>query len=134
LSCARASASAAPHRGAFALDEVTVAELQEAMRTGRLTSRGITQTDLDRIAALNGRGPTLHAVLETNPDALLIADALDTERRTGRTRGPLHGIPVIIKDNIDTHDRMQTTAGSLALEGNIAEHDAFIVERLRAAG
>ena len=104
------------------------------MRAGRLTSRGITQSYLERIAALDRQGPTLRAILEANPDALAIADRLDAERRQGRVRGPLHGVPVVVKDNIDTHDRMQTTAGSLALEGNIALRDAFLVERLRAAG
>jgi amidase len=118
----------------FAFEETTVAQLQDGMKAGRLTARGVTQTYLARIAALDRQGPTLRAVLETNPEALAIADALDAERRRGKTRGPLHGIPVIVKDNIDTHDRMQTTAGSLALEGNIALRDAFIVERLRAAG
>ena len=119
---------------AFALEETTIAQLQDAMKTGRLTARRVTQAYLDRISTLDRQGPTLRAVLETNPDALAIADALDAERRRGRVRGPLHGIPVIIKDNIDTHDKMQTTAGSLALEGNTPERDAFIVERLRAAG
>jgi amidase len=119
---------------AFPLEETTIAQLQDAMRAGRLTSRAITQSYLERIAALDRQGPTLRAVLETNPDALTIADGLDTERRRRQVRGPLHGIPVIVKDNIDTHDKMQTTAGSLALEGNIAARDAFIVERLRAAG
>jgi amidase len=104
------------------------------MKAGRLSARGIATAYLDRIAALDRKGPALRAVLETNPDVVSIADAMDAERRQGKVRGPLHGIPVIIKDNIDTHDRMQTTAGSLALEGNIAERDAFIVERLRAAG
>src|SRR5690242_18344352 len=119
---------------AFALEETTIAQLQDAMKSGRQTSRGITQAYLDRIAALDRQGPTLRAVLETNPDALTIADSLDAERKRGKVRGPLHGIPVIVKDNIDTHDKMQTTAGSLALEGNIAARDAFLVERLRAAG
>jgi len=118
----------------FALAETTIAQLQDGMKAGRLTSRGITQAYLDRIAVLDRQGPALRAVLETNPDALTIADALDAERRRGKIRGPLHGIPVIVKDNIETHDKMQTTAGSLALEGNIAVRDAFIVERLRAAG
>jgi amidase len=113
---------------------MTMAQMQDGMRAGRLTSRGMTQAYLERIAAMDRQGPTLRAILETNPDALSIADGLDAERRAGRVRGPLHGVPVIIKDNIDTHDRMQTTAGSLALEGNIALRDAFIVERLRAAG
>src|SRR5258707_54581 len=121
-------------RQTFALEETTIAELQDGMRAGRLTARGVAQGYLDRIAALDRQGPTLRAVLETNPEALAIADALDGERRRGKVRGPLHGIPVIVKDNIDTHDRMQTTAGSLALEGNFAARDASIVERLRAAG
>jgi len=119
---------------AFALEETTIAQVQDAMKAGRLTSRAITQAYLDRIVALDRQGPSLRAVLEANPDALTIADGLDAERRRGKVRGPLHGIPVIVKDNIDTHDKMQTTAGSLALEGNIAVRDAFIVERLRAAG
>src|SRR5439155_7305245 len=119
---------------AFALEETTVAQLQEGMKAGRLTSRGVTQAYLDRIAALDRQGPTLRAVLETNRGALTIGDGLDAERRRGKLRGPLHGIPVIVKDNIETHDKMQTTAGSLALEGNFAVRDASIVERLRAAG
>ena len=119
---------------AFTLEETTIAQLQDGMKAGRLTSRSVTQGYLDRIAALDRQGPTLRAVLETNPDALTIADSLDAERKRGKVRGPLHGIPVIVKDNIDTHDKMQTTAGSLALEGNIAARDAFLVERLRAAG
>src|SRR5947209_1921425 len=119
---------------AFALEETTIAQLQDGMKAGRLTARGAAQAYLDRIAALDRQGPTLRAVLETNPDALATADALDGERRRGKVRGPLHGIPVIVKDNIDTHDKMETTAGSLALEGNFAIRDASIVERLRAAG
>src|SRR5499426_907773 len=127
-------ARGAPQQAAFALEETTVAQLQEGMKAGRLSARGIAQAYLDRISTLDRQGPTLRAILEINPDALTIADAMDAERKRGKVRGPLHGIPVIIKDNIDTHDRMQTTAGSLALEGNIALRDAFIVERLRAAG
>jgi amidase len=119
---------------AFALEEVTIAQLQDDMKSGKRTSRSITQAYLGRIAAMDRQGPTLRSVLETNPDALTIAAQLDAERKAGKVRGPLHGIPVIVKDNIDTHDRMQTTAGSLGLEGNIAERDAFLVERLRAAG
>jgi amidase len=119
---------------AFALEETTIAQLQDGMKAGRLSARGVAQAYLDRIAALDRQGPALHAVLETNPEALTIAEAMDAERRRGKVRGPLHGIPVIVKDNIDTHDRMQTTAGSLALEGNVALRDAFLVERLRAAG
>src|SRR5881396_1973475 len=121
-------------RQTFALEETTIAQLQDGMKAGRLSARGVTQAYLDRIAALDRQGPTLRAILETNPEALGVADALDAERRRSKVRGPMHGVPVIVKDNIDTHDKMQTTAGSLALEGNIAARDAFIVERLRAAG
>src|SRR5947208_16005107 len=118
----------------FPLEEATVAQLQEWMTSGRYTSRQITDLYLKRIEAIDGRGPELRSVIEINPDAAAIADALDAERRTRGPRGPLHGIPVLIKDNIDTADRMQTTAGSLALEGEPALVDAFLVQRLRAAG
>ena len=118
----------------FELDEVTVADLQAAMESGERTARSITQLYLDRIAALDGQGPELRSVIETNPDALDIADRLDEERRASGPRGPLHGIPVALKDNIDTHDRMTTTAGSLALEGSIPPRDSFIAQRLREAG
>jgi amidase len=118
----------------FELDEVTVADLQASMESGARTARSITEAYLERIAALDRRGPALGSIIETNPDALAIADELDAQRAEGHVRGPLHGIPVAIKDNIDTHDRMTTTAGSLALEGSIPARDAFIVERLRAAG
>jgi amidase len=119
---------------AFPLEEVTLAELQEGMRAGRLTSRSVTESYLARIDALDRRGPELRAMLDLNPDALAIADSLDAERQAGRVRGPLHGIPVVIKDNIATADRMTTTAGSRALEGVTAPADAFLVERLREAG
>jgi amidase len=118
----------------FQLEEMTVEAMQEAMAKGTLTSRGITELYLARIEALDRQGPTLQSVIETNPDALSIADALDKERKEKGPRGPLHGIPVLIKDNIDTADRMMTTAGSLALVGPAPARDAFIVERLRAAG
>ena len=127
---APASSSAA----AFELEELSIAELSAGLRSGRWTSRALVEQYLGRIAALDAQGPSLHHVLETNPDALAIADALDAERRAGRTRGPMHGIPVLVKDNIDTADRMSTTAGSLALEGSHAARDAHVVERLRAAG
>src|SRR5207247_9911350 len=119
---------------AFTLEETTIAQLQDGMKAGRLSARGVTQAYLDRIAALDRQGPTLRAILETNPAALGVAAGLDAERRRSKVRGPMHGVPVIVKDNIDTHDKMQTTAGSLALEGNIAARDAFIVERRGAAG
>jgi amidase len=115
----------------FELEEVTIAQLQDAMRNGSRTSRSICAAYLARIAELD---PKLHAVIETNPDALAIADRLDADRRAGRVRGPLHGIPVLVKDNIATADRMMTTAGSLALAGVTPPRDAALVARLRAAG
>jgi amidase len=118
----------------FELNEVTVDELQKRMQTGQTTSRSITQKYLDRINAIDKNGPKLNSIIELNPDALSIADALDKERKNGKVRGPLHGIPVLIKDNIDTADKMQTTAGALALEGNIAKNDAFVAKKLRQAG
>jgi amidase len=118
----------------FDLEEVTIQSLLQDQQTGRRSARQIAEQYLARIQALDRTGPTLGSVIEVNPDALTIADALDAERRTRGSRGPLHGIPVLIKDNIDTADRMSTTAGSLALEGSIATRDAFIVERLRDAG
>ena len=115
----------------FELDESTIAQLQDAMRSGARTSRSICADYLARIAELD---PQLHAVLETNPDALAIADRLDGERKAGRVRGPMHGIPVLVKDNVATGDRMMTTAGSLALAGVTPPRDAPLVARLRAAG
>ena len=118
----------------FVLNEITIDALQQKMQAGELSSHAITQLYLDRINQIDKAGPKLNAVIELNPDALSIADAMDAERKAGKLRGPLHGIPVLIKDNIDTADKMQTTAGALALEGNIAKKDAFIVTKLRAAG
>src|SRR5258705_430085 len=112
----------------FELEEATVAQLQDSMRTGARTSRSICVAYLARIAQLD---PQLHSVLETNPDALAIADRLDAERKANRVRGPLHGIPVLVKDNIATGDRMMTTAGSLALAGVTPPRDAPLVARLR---
>jgi amidase len=116
------------------LQEWTICELQSMMTAGELTARQFVELCLERIDAIDRNGPKLNSVIETNPDALNIASSLDDERRHGKTRGPLHGIPILIKDNIDTHDQMQTTAGSLALEGHIAPCDAFIVKKLRSAG
>ena len=118
----------------FPLEEATVAQLQQWMRDGRYSARQLTDLYLQRIAALDERGPGLRAVIEINPEARSIADALDRERRDKGARGPLHGVPILIKDNIDTGDRMQTTAGSLALEAMPATTDAFVLARLRAAG
>ena len=116
------------------LPEWTIADLQEKMESGELTARRLAELYLERIEAVDKSGPYLNSVIELNPDVLEIADTLDEERRAGKTRGALHGIPILIKDNIDTHDRMQTTSGSLALEGNIPEKDAFVVRQLRRAG
>ena len=107
----------APRPAPFDLDEVTIAELQNRMETGRETARSLVEKYLARIDAVDRHGPALRSVLEVNPDAAAIADGLDAERRAGRVRGPLHGIPILIKDNIATGDRMMTTAGSLALGG-----------------
>lgn len=120
--------------GAFELDEAAVADLQAAMESGERTARSITELYLERIAALDGQGPELRSVIESNPEALDIADQLDQERQTSGPRGPLHGIPVALKDNLDTHDQMTTTAGSLALEGSIPPQDSFVAQRLREAG
>jgi amidase len=118
----------------FELEETTIADLQAGMSSGRMTSRSITQQYMARIDELDRKGPTLRHVLEINPDALAIADSLDRERKSGRVRGALHGIPILLKDNIDTADSMTTTAGSLALEGSIPLQDAFIAAKLRSAG
>ena len=118
----------------FELDEITVAALQEGMRSGQYTARSLTEKYVSRIEAIDRQGPKLASVIEINPDALAIAEALDKERQAKGPRGPLHGIPVLIKDNIGTHDRMTTTAGSLALEGSIPPQDAFVARRLREAG
>ena len=118
----------------FELEEATVTQLQEAMRSGRFSSGSITQIYLDRIRELDRRGPALRSIIEVNPDALSEAGRLDDERREGHVRGPLHGIPVVLKDNIDSADRMTTTAGSLALQGSIAVRDSQVASRLREAG
>lgn len=119
---------------AFEFDEVSVADLQKRMTDGSLTSVQLTEAYLARIDEIDSSGPTLKSVIEKNPDAKSIAEALDNERKQGKVRGPMHGIPVLIKDNIDTADKMLTTAGSLALVGTPAPKDSFLVERLRAAG
>ncbi|HVP45656.1 MAG TPA: amidase family protein, partial [Bryobacteraceae bacterium] len=118
----------------FELDEATVSDLQAAMKSGKYTAVSIAQKYLERIGDIDKRGPAINSVIELNPDALAIAETLDKERREKGPRGPLHGIPVLIKDNIDTADRMMTTAGSLALSGSIAPRDSFVAQRLREAG
>jgi amidase len=116
------------------LEELTIGAMQDGMRGGSLSARRLTELYLARIEAMDKRGPAVNAMIELNPDALTIADGLDRERKAGRIRGPLHGIPIVIKDNIDTADRMRTTAGSLALADSIALRDAHVVKRLREAG
>ena len=115
----------------FEFNEITIDELQQKMATGELTTVEICRKYLDRIKLVD---PVLKSVIELNPGVLEIARELDDERKSGKVRGPLHGIPILIKDNIDTGDKMQTTAGSLALEGNIAPKDAFIIKKLRDSG
>lgn len=119
---------------AFPLEEVSIRQLQQWMQNGRYSSVALTRLYLARIRALDKAGPALNAMIELNPDALAIAADMDRERRAGRVRGPLHGVPVVIKDNIDTADRMMTTAGSLALVGPPAAKDAFVVRKLRETG
>jgi amidase len=126
--------AAPPRVEPFELDEVSIAELSRRMIAGAETSRSLTTKYLARIEALDRRGPELRSVLEVNPDALSIAESLDAERKAGKVRGPLHGIPILVKDNIGTADRMTTTAGSLALEGSIPSADSFVAKKLREAG
>jgi amidase len=118
----------------FAWEEATIGDLQAAMSSRKETAVTLTKAYLRRIEDLDQQGPRLRSVLEVNPDALAIARALDQERKAKGSRGPLHGVPVMLKDNIDTHDRMMTTAGSLALLGSIPAQDSFIAGKLREAG
>ncbi len=119
---------------ALNLEEITITELQKKMRSGEQTALSITRAYLRRIELIDRSGPGLNSIIELNPDALEIAENLDHERKQGKIRGPLHGIPVLVKDNINTGDRMMTTAGSRALLGNRAKEDAFIMKQLRKAG
>jgi amidase len=140
MGAARAeAASASPRESApevkpFELEEITIGELQDGMKSGKFTAHSLAEKYLARIDEIDKRGPAINAVIELNPDALSIADALDQERKAKGPRGPLHGIPMLIKDNIDTGDRMMTTAGSLALQGSKAPKDSFVAQKLRAAG
>jgi len=118
----------------FELEEATIADLGRQMANDERASRDIAELYLDRIESLDRQGPTLRSVIETNPDALEIAEELDRERAAGNVRGPLHGVPILLKDNIATADRNTTTAGSLALEGSIPPRDAFVAAQLRRAG
>ncbi len=130
LAACKESTGTAP----FELDELSIADLSAGLQSGRWTTHRLAELYLARIDSFNRKGPQLGAVIEINPDAFQIADRLDRERKENASRGPLHGIPILIKDNIDTGDKMSTSAGSLALEGSHATHDAFAAARLRAAG
>src|SRR5476649_2914903 len=134
LSFSIVSAQPPAARPPFDLEEATIAVLQQKMQSGQETARSLAEKYIARIEAIDRNGPALHSVIEINPDALAIADRLDAERKSRGARGPLHGIPVLLKDNIATADRMMTTAGSLALAGVTPPKDAFIVTRLRDAG
>ena len=129
-----ASSSAVPDLRPFELDEITIIDLQDGMKSGKFTARSLVEKYSARVAEIDKQGPAINSVIELNPDALAIADTLDQERKTKGARGPLHGVPVLIKDNIDTADRMMTTAGSLALVGSKPPRDSFVAQKLRAAG
>jgi amidase len=116
------------------MQEMTITELQTRIESGELTSASLVEECVDRIERLDSAGPRLNSVLELNPEALAIARALDSERRSRGPRGPLHGIPILLKDNVDTADRMTTTAGSLAMAGSIPPRDSWVARRLREAG
>lgn len=118
----------------FELEEETITSLREKLTSGKYTSEQLVKLYLDRIDSIDKNSIHLNAVIEINPDAISIAKELDIELKSGKSRGPLHGIPILIKDNIDTGDKMQTTAGSLALEGNIASNDAFVIKKIRESG
>jgi amidase len=136
LGAAREIASAAPSPGIkpFELDEITIADLQGGMKSGKFTARSLVEAYSVRIDEVDKKGPAINSVIEMNPDALSIADSLDQERKAKGPRGLLHGIPVLIKDNIDTADKMMTTAGSLALVGSKPPQDSYVAQQLRAAG
>jgi hypothetical protein len=136
LGAARELSPGLPAEGVkpFELDEITIPELQEGMKSGKFTARSLVEKYSSRIDEIDKHGPSLNSIIEMNPDALAIADELDREERAKGLRSPLHGIPVLIKDNIDTADKMMTTAGSLALLGSRPAKDSFVAQRLRAAG
>jgi amidase len=134
LTAPAVSITAAPEPPAFELDELSISELHQGLKSGKFTARSLAEKYLARIDAIDKHGPAINSVIETNPDALAIADSLDKEFHNKGPRGALHGLPILIKDNIDTADRMSTTAGSLALVGAKPPKDAFLVQKLREAG
>ena len=136
LGAAREVVSVPPAPGVkpFELDEITIADLQDGMKSGKFTARSVAEKYSARIEEIDKNGPAINSIIEMNPDAFSIADSLDQERKAKGARGPLHGVPVLIKDNIDTADKMMTTAGSLALVGSKPRQDSYVAQRLRAAG
>src|SRR5580704_6930557 len=129
-----ANTDSVPDIKPFELDEITIADLQEGMKSGKFTARALVEKYSHRIDEIDKSGPAIHSIIEMNPDALSIAEALDQERKAKGPRGPLHGVPVLIKDNIDTADKMMTTAGSLALLGSKPAQDSMVAKKLRSAG
>jgi amidase len=129
-----ASSTPIPEIKPFELEEITISSLQDGMKSGKFTARSLVEMYSERIAEIDKSGPAINSVLELNPDAISIAGSLDQERKAKGPRGPLHGVPVLIKDNINTADRMMTTAGSLALVGSKPPQDSFVAEKLRSAG
>ncbi len=134
LVCIGSPALAQNRNASQAIEELSLSDLSAMIGRGQMTAEAATRLYLARIAAMDRTGPTLRSVIATNPDAIAQARALDAERKAGRVRGPLHGVPILIKDNIETKDAMPTTAGSLALKDNRTGRDAPVVARLRAAG
>ena len=128
------SAAPAPDIKPFELDEITISDLQGGMKSGKFTARSLVEKYSARIEEIDKHGPAINSIIELNPDALSIADTLDEERKAKGPRGPMHGVPVLIKDNIDTADRMMTTAGSLALVGSKPPRDSYVAQKLRSAG
>ena len=118
----------------FSLNEITISKLQLSYKNGELNSEKVVKMYLERIDEIDKNGPALNAVIEINPDAMALAKSLDKDRKNGKIRGPLHGIPIMLKDNIDTAGKMMTTAGSLALDGNYAFQNSWVAEKLEQAG
>ncbi len=133
-SCRNHKESGSPATGQFRYEEFTIEQLQQGYANGDFTVAEVVQAYLDRIDAIDDAGPMLNAVIQVNPDAMAIAAELDAELKEGKKRGPMHGVPVLLKDNIDTHDAMETTAGSRALSGSHPLNDSFIARKLREAG
>jgi amidase len=132
--CNRSGVKQPAEDAAFMFEEFTITQLQQGYANGDFTVTEVVQAYLDRIAAIDEAGPMLNAVIQVNPDAMAIAAQLDTELKEGKSRGPMHGVPVLLKDNIDTHDQMETTAGSRALSGSHPLQDSYIAMKLREAG